>query len=68
MPNATSPPALVVRVVCEHNLRTVDIELLHQFLVSVSDLDGSGKTSLILDAIYAEAHCRFPAALDQGSG
>ncbi len=59
---------IVVREACEHNLRAVDVDLPHGVLVAVSGVSGSGKTSLVLDTIYAEARRRFLAALDQGGG
>ena len=57
---------IVVREACEHNLRAVDVDLPHGGLVAISGVSGSGKTSLVLDTIYAEARRRFLAALDQG--
>lgn len=60
--------AIVVREAREHNLRGVDVDLPHGALVAVSGVSGSGKTSLVLDTVYAEARRRFLAALDQGSG
>ena len=59
-------PTLIVREACEHNLRSVSLDLPHESLVAVSGPSGSGKTSLVLDTIYAEARRRFLAALDQG--
>ena len=59
-------PNLVVREACEHNLRSVSLDLPHESLVAFSGPSGSGKTSLVLDTIYAEARRRFLAALDQG--
>ena len=59
-------PTLIVREACEHNLRSVCLDLPHESIVAVSGPSGSGKTSLVLDTIYAEARRRFLAALDQG--
>ena len=59
---------IVIREACEHNLRAVDVDLPHGSLTAVSGVSGSGKTSLVLDTVYAEARRRFLAALDQGSG
>ena len=59
---------IVVREACEHNLRAVDVDLPHGALVAISGVSGSGKTSLVLDTVYAEARRRFLAALDQGGG
>ena len=55
--------SIVVRGACEHNLRAIDVDLPHGALVAVSGVSGSGKTSLVLDTIYAEARRRFLAAL-----
>lgn len=60
--------AIVVRGASEHNLQAVDVDLPHGALVAVSGVSGSGKTSLVLDTVYAEARRRFLAALDQGGG
>ena len=49
-------PTLIVREACEHNLRSVSLDLPHESLVAVSGPSGSGKTSLVLDTIYAAVH------------
>ena len=58
-------PTLVVREVCEHNLRTVSLDLPHESLVAVSGPSGSGKTSLVLDTIYAEEASTTVAVIGQ---
>ncbi len=58
--------SIAVRGAREHNLRAIDVDLPHGVLAAVSGVSGSGKTSLVLDTIYAEARRRFLAALDHG--
>ncbi len=58
--------SIAVRGAREHNLRAIDVDLPHGALAAVSGVSGSGKTSLVLDTIYAEARRRFLAALDHG--
>ena len=58
--------SIAVRGAREHNLRAIDVDLPHGVLAAVSGVSGSGKTSLVLDTVYAEARRRFLAALDHG--
>lgn len=55
-----------VRGACEHNLRGVDVDLMHGQLIAVTGVSGSGKSSLAFDTIYAEARRRF--LLTAGAG
>jgi excinuclease ABC subunit A len=42
-----------------HNLRSVDLELRPFELVAVTGVSGAGKSSLVLDTLYAEGQRRF---------
>ena len=63
---ATASPearSLVVRGARTHNLKNVDLTILHRTLVVVTGVSGSGKSSLAFDTIYAEGQRRYVESL-----
>ena len=47
----------------EHNLKNIDIKIPRDKLVVLTDLSGSGKSSLAFDTIYAEGQRRYVESL-----
>ncbi len=47
----------------QHNLKNVDVVIPKRSLVVVTGLSGSGKSSLIVDTLYAEGHRRYVESL-----
>ena len=47
----------------EHNLKNVNVEIPRDSLVVITDLSGSGKSSLAFDTIYAEGQRRYVESL-----
>ncbi len=54
-----SPRHIELRGARTHNLRGVDVDLPHGAITVVTGVSGSGKSSLALDTLYAEAQRRF---------
>jgi excinuclease ABC subunit A len=54
---------LRVRGARQHNLQGIDVDVPHGSLCVVTGVSGSGKSSLALDTIYAEARRRYLASL-----
>ena len=54
---------IVVKGACEHNLKSVDVEIPRDKLVVVTGLSGSGKSSLAFNTIYAEGQRRYMETL-----
>ncbi len=52
-----------IRGAREHNLKNIDVDIPKGKLVVVTGVSGSGKTSLVFDTLYAEAHRRFLESL-----
>ena len=52
-----------VRGAREHNLKNIDVDIPKGKFVVVTGVSGSGKTSLVFDTLYAEAHRRFLESL-----
>jgi excinuclease ABC subunit A len=61
--NPTQTDSIVVRGARVHNLKNVDIEVLHNTLTVVTGVSGSGKSSLAFDTIYAEGQRRYVESL-----
>ena len=59
---------IIIRGASEHNLQDVDVDLPHGGLIAISGVSGSGKTSLALDTVFAEARRRYLAALGSRRG
>ena len=53
----------MVKGACEHNLKSVDVEIPRDKLVVVTGLSGSGKSSLAFNTIYAEGQRRYMETL-----
>jgi excinuclease ABC subunit A len=47
-----------------HNLRGIDVRLPHRTIVAVTGVSGSGKSSLVLDTLHAEARLRYVEGFD----
>ncbi len=54
---------LVIRGACEHNLKSVNLDLDKNKLIVISGLSGSGKSSLAFDTIFAEGQRRYVESL-----
>ncbi len=54
-----SEDRIEIRGACEHNLRSVDVDLPHGQIIAITGVSGSGKSSLAFDTVYAEARRRF---------
>ena len=52
-----------IRGACEHNLRSINLDLPRDQLIVVTGLSGSGKSSLAFDTIYAEGQRRYIESL-----
>ena len=61
--NSTQTDSIVVRGARVHNLKNIDIEVLHNTLTVVTGVSGSGKSSLAFDTIYAEGQRRYVESL-----
>lgn len=48
---------------CEHNLKSVDVQIPKEKLVVITGPSGSGKSSLALDTLYAEGQRRYVESL-----
>lgn len=46
-----------------HNLKNIEVEILHEKLVVVTGLSGSGKSTLAFDTIFAEGQRRYVESL-----
>ena len=58
---------IVVKGASEHNLKNIDAFIPHQKITVVTGLSGSGKSSLVFDTIYGEAHRRYMDSLSSSS-
>ncbi len=48
-----------IRGACEHNLKSIDLDIPRNEFVVLTGLSGSGKSSLAFDTIYAEGQRRY---------
>ena len=55
--------AIRIRGAREHNLRGVDVDVLHGSLTVITGVSGSGKSSLAFDTLYQEGQRRFMESL-----
>lgn len=55
--------AIVIKGAREHNLQNIDITIPKNRLVVVTGVSGSGKSSLIIDTLYAEGQRRYVESL-----
>ncbi len=56
---AVTDPPIRIRGARQHNLRGVDVDFPLYSLTVVSGVSGSGKSSLVLDTLYAEGQRRY---------
>ena len=54
---------IILKKVCIHNLKSVDLTLDANELIVFSGVSGSGKSSLAFDAIYTEGQRRYVESL-----
>ncbi|HEY2072142.1 MAG TPA: hypothetical protein VGG88_01065 [Gaiellaceae bacterium] len=54
---------LVVHGAREHNLKDITVRLPRNRLICITELSGSGKSSLAFDTIYAEGQRRYVESL-----
>src|SRR5438445_10783264 len=54
-----SDPAIVIRGARQNNLKNLSLEIPTNELVVVTGVSGSGKSSLVFDALYAEGQRRY---------
>lgn len=52
-------PVIRLRGVTVHNLQGIDLDLPREKLIAICGVSGSGKTSLALDALFAEGQRRY---------
>ncbi|HIG16799.1 MAG TPA: hypothetical protein EYQ31_05635 [Candidatus Handelsmanbacteria bacterium] len=62
----TTDDRIEIRGACEHNLKHVDVDVIHGQIIAITGVSGSGKSSLAFDTVYAEARRRF--LLSAGGG
>ncbi|MEP1644195.1 excinuclease ABC subunit UvrA [Rhodopirellula bahusiensis] len=62
-PPAKSRTHVVVEGACEHNLKSVDLEVPRDAMTVFCGPSGSGKSSLAMDTIYAEGQRRYVESL-----
>lgn len=54
---------IIIKGAREHNLKNVDVAIKRHKLVVVTGLSGSGKSSLVMDTLFAEGQRRFVESL-----
>lgn len=52
-----------IKGACEHNLKSIDIDIPKKELVVITGVSGSGKSSLAFDTLYAEGQRRYVESL-----
>jgi excinuclease ABC subunit A len=57
------PDFIAIRGACEHNLKSVSLDVPKKKLVVFSGVSGSGKSSLAFDTLYAEGQRRYVESL-----
>ena len=48
---------------CEHNLKSINVEIPRDKLVAITGISGSGKSSLAFDTVYAEGQRKYVESL-----
>lgn len=56
-------PYILIKGAREHNLQNIDVKIPKSKLVVVTGVSGSGKSSLIMDTLYAEGQRRYVESL-----
>lgn len=52
-----------IKNACQHNLKNVSLSIPRNKVIAFSGVSGSGKSSLVFDTIYAEAHRQYLESL-----
>ncbi|GIH92584.1 excinuclease ABC subunit UvrA [Planobispora siamensis] len=63
-PAGPSPDCIEATGVRTHNLRGVDVRIPHRAVVAFTGVSGSGKSSLVIDTLHAEAQLRYVEGFD----
>ena len=59
----TASKTIVIKGANSNNLKNLDVEIPKDKLIVVTGLSGSGKSSLIMDTLYAEGQRRYVESL-----
>ncbi len=62
-PRVDQTKLIRVRGACEHNLKSLDVDIPRDGLVVVTGVSGSGKSSLAFDTIFAEGQRKYMESL-----
>lgn len=58
---------IIIRGACEHNLKSISLEIPRNSLLVFTGPSGSGKSSLAFDTIYAESERRYVESLSSSA-
>ena len=65
--NSQAPNSIIVRGARTNNLKRIDVDIPHNRLTVIAGPSGSGKSSLAIDTIYAEAQRQYIESLSFSS-
>lgn len=55
--------SIIIKGARQHNLKNIDLVLPRNKIIVITGPSGSGKSSLAMDTIFAEAHRRYLQSL-----